>query len=122
MKIKDDEFPFGDWLRASPMKAVNVMTPNGSGTRDNLRRSLFIKEEQIKGKLEEVPEEEKTKEHDPHIMNQLNALMDSMGKVGVSTKESAIQGKISPNPSKIQVVNHYNEENHGVVQSCRRNQ
>lgn len=119
--ITEEEFPFGDWLRSSPMKAVNVMNSNGSGTRENLRRYLFTKGEQIKEKSEEVPNEEENIVHDPHTLNQLDALMDSLGKVGVSMKENETQVKINPNLLKAQVEPHSHEENHGAAQSCRRN-
>lgn len=40
-QMQEEEFPYGDWLRASPMKFVNVMPANGENTHDVFRRSLF---------------------------------------------------------------------------------
>lgn len=42
-KISESQMPFGEFLKASPMKHIQVVADRGQNERDNVRRPLFNK-------------------------------------------------------------------------------
>lgn len=51
--IADSQMPFGEFLKASPMKMIHTVVNNGPEVRDEVRRSIFQRQmtnlENIKG-------------------------------------------------------------------------
>lgn len=77
--------PFGEWLKASPMKRIQQSPHTSSRENENLQRSLF----QNIGKVQQDKQPEKKKDtRKQNESTQVSDLLKSLEKVEVSDKES----------------------------------
>lgn len=83
--IDDDCLPYGDWMRASPLKITRGLNERDGDAKDNLRRSLFAPKNTDQKK--NLKTDEKETHESPQSAKQLSELLDSLEKVGVSDKE-----------------------------------
>lgn len=93
--LEEADFPYGDWMRASPLKAAMVMnTSKEREKKEHSRRNLFQNGEQ--GNEQHEMGEEDNKRVDLETDNQVNALLNSLEKVEVSPKVT----QVSKDPGK----------------------
>lgn len=97
--VKEDKLPYGDFMRASPMKIVNIMVEKEGQSRDALRKSLFSSKEKNDNHLEEGNEGGK-QSFEPHETDsRVSDLLDSLEKFKVG--ESARPGH-TPGETKLE--------------------
>lgn len=88
-EVSDEEFPCGDWMRASPLKTVKVMSDTSSNGKELRRRSLFPTVNVHPSTEKGSDDTGKEKEHDAKIQTHMVELSEILQKVEVSTKEKA---------------------------------
>lgn len=92
-QITEDEMPYGDFLKASPMKNLKVVTDKMMGVKKNHQRSLF------QTTIAQHPDEEESDRGKNKNMNPLNGkplhapiemsdIMQSLSRVHVNTPQS----------------------------------
>lgn len=97
--MREEEFPYSDWLRASPMKFVNVMLANAENTRDVLRRSFFKDDRLHQGTQVETREGD-SEDKDPQTEAQVTQRVDISGKVEVSGMKSKMANADNGDPTR----------------------
>lgn len=73
--------PYGDFMRASPIKSVSVMAGNNS--RDGLRRSLFASQTTNKGDIKDLRDDIDRMTEKPRAVDEFADLLNSLEKVQV---------------------------------------
>lgn len=113
-EVTEEKMPFGEWMKASPMKRTEVISEQGTGTKSaEMRRSLFpksIKETELGSCKDQTmpPPHGLTEERKPDATiaiqdteNQVQKLLDSLSKVEVGGKEQQNQsGQSNHNPQE----------------------
>lgn len=78
-QLTEDLLPYGNFIRASPLRSVSVMEENNKGQIEHLRRSLFSKYPVKTGNHKES----KSNDGNPHIEVGVTDLLNSLEKVQV---------------------------------------
>lgn len=92
--IEQNQMPYGDWMRASPMKNIQMMTERNADGRDTHRRSLFtgrtpLVNQHEAGKKKIVADQQIEKESgETNTIKQLSDLVKSLEKVEVDPKRT----------------------------------
>lgn len=89
--IDEEALPYGDWMRASPMKIMRDSIHKDGDSRDELRRALFTQ------KKESLKETDVIRRKDEKAItnetNQISDLLDSLQKVGVNEAKASVSSR-----------------------------
>lgn len=116
----DRELPYGDWMKASPMKQAQIVLEKGKRDYDKLRRSLFS--QQREGN-HTGPSQEDIQEQQPRVNlnteQKVSELLQSPKKVRVDeTNDDALSEIMTDtNPTRItqgDASNRLRDKNHKV--------
>lgn len=80
--IDVEKFPYGDWMRSSRLKNIQVVTGNDGENRDSLRRSLFRQKYPTEGNSDD-----RSKEKQVDKSEQLSDIMRDLQKVHVGKED-----------------------------------
>lgn len=93
-EIGESDFPYGEWLRASPLKVTRVLNTGENDDRERLRRGLFSNDK----KTEELNGDNTGKEvkegTDPKTEQQVDDLLNIFEKVEISSKSPWNDGNL----------------------------
>lgn len=96
------KFPYGEWMKASPMKQAQIIPDKGNEENDKLRRSLFSRPHGTKQKAEIVFDDLglNRKEDTFDTTTHVSALLTSLEKVQVGEKPMDLLVKGIKDPNK----------------------
>lgn len=103
-RLAESEMPYGDWMRASPMKLYKEPSSRegtNRAARDDLRRSLFPSNVGHRDGKQNPEVETNLQENNSKVEQQVDELLTSMQRVEVSGKMVTKMGEISRIPKVI---------------------